>query len=159
MSEPPLENRAGREAVIAYSRARYANPREEVERIIAEQYGHDPAELGDGPEAVARRQLSGLGVPRDTVNALLTEHSLEEITDQLKWLPLRGAKSPARFVVAAVQGDYAPPVGVRASSGGETASEPVPEPDAMLSGGNLPLPTAAENTNAEGADVEKGIHV
>ena len=159
MSEPPLENRAGRDAVIAYSRAHYANSRKVVERMIATQYGHDPAELGDSPEAVARRQLSGLGVPKETVNVLFEAHSLQEITDQLEWLPLRGAKSPARFVAAAISGRYAPPIGVKASSQAEEAHKAVSEPKAMLSeavlsGGNLPLPSAAKST-----DVEKGTHV
>ena len=52
--EPPLPpiKAAGREAVIAYSRARYAHPRAEVERLIAEQNGWPlPEDNAAGHEA------------------------------------------------------------------------------------------------------------
>lgn len=105
----PVYQAAGREAVIAHSRSRYAVPRVEAERAVAEQYGHTLEEVGEGDEAVARQQLAALGVPRDQVGALFEEHPLEQIQEQIKWLPLRNAKSPARFIVAAIQNRYLPP--------------------------------------------------
>ncbi len=102
---------AGREAIVAASRAKYARPRAEVEREIEEALGHDPREADTTPEGEARRRLYSLGVPRDEIESLLTEHSAQEALQQLDWLPLRGAKSPARFVVAAVRGHYEPPAG------------------------------------------------
>ncbi len=102
---------AGREAIVSASRAKYARPRTEVEREIEEALGHDPREADASPEGEARRRLYTLGVPRDEIESLLTEHSAQEALQQLDWLPLRGAKSPTRFVVAAIRGHYEPPAG------------------------------------------------
>lgn len=109
----PVYQAAGREAVIAHSRSRYAVPRAEAERMVAAQYGQDPEEAGEGPEAVARRHLSALGVPREQIAELFQNYALEDIQNQLDWLKHRGAKSPGRFVVAAIQGRYEPPARVR----------------------------------------------
>ena len=104
---------AGRAAVVAHSRAAYARPRAEVERMVAEQLGHAPEESADTPEGEARRRLLTLGVPRDAVEELLANHALEEIMQQLEWLPYRNAKSPARLIVAAIENRYEPPARVR----------------------------------------------
>ncbi len=131
---------AGREAVIAHSRALYARPRAEVEREMAVRMGwEDPealrqerereeAALTDGQKDLLARLL-GLGVERTKALELLSGHSPETIRRQVAWLPLRGAKNPARFLVAAVAGDYAPPAGWhplpsrRGTQGEEAAGE------------------------------------
>jgi hypothetical protein len=105
---------AGRDAVIGYSREKYARSRSDVEREIQEQLGHGSGkEMVDTPEGNARRRLQALGVPPEQADLLFEAHSVEEITNQLDWLPLRGAKNPARFVVASIQGRYDPPARIR----------------------------------------------
>lgn len=118
---------AGREAVIAYSRARYARPRAEVEREMALRMGWEDADalrqerereeaaLTDGQRDLLGRLL-GLGVERARALEMLAEHAPERIRRQVEWLPLRGAKNPARFLAAAIQGDYAAPAGQRTPS-------------------------------------------
>ena len=103
---------SSRDVIIARSRAVYARPRAEVERMIAEQMGWK--EVGDGPEAQLRRKLLGVaGLMRDQVDLLLDRYPHERIERQLDWLPHRRAKSPARFLMAAVENDYDPPPGIR----------------------------------------------
>ena len=109
----PIPPPASRERVIEHSRATYGRPREEVERIIAEQLGHSVEETLDTPDGEARRQLIRLGVPRDEVQRLVNAYPLESIFEQIEWLPLRGAKSPVRYLIAAIEGDYEPPAKVR----------------------------------------------
>lgn len=142
----PVYQAADRDAVIAHSRGRYAVPRAEAERAVAEQYGRTLEEEGDSDEAVARRQLLALGVPRDQVDVLLTEHPLALIQKQLTWLPLRNAKSPSRFIVAAIQGHYLPPPKVRPTAApitDPTHTDPVPaeEAGAVLPGPDNPALT------------------
>ena len=153
---------AGREAVIAHSRATYARPRDEVEREMALANGWEwpPRTLGErqdelrqkaqeatmplsqpqaqaeepslptphsspmstpanhvpaatDPQVDLRRDLAAWGVPADLIARLLADHDPAKIRRQLDWLPLRNAHDPARFLVAAIQKDYAPPVSVR----------------------------------------------
>ena len=123
--EPPGYALAGREAVVAASRARYARPRAEVEREIERALGHDPAQLEDTPEGEARRRLYSLGVPQGEIEPLLEGFGVDDVLRQLDWLPLRGAKSPARFVVAAIRGRYEPPAGHQPQQQA-TVNQPIP---------------------------------
>ena len=107
--ETPQELRepraAGREAVIAHSRALYARPRAEVEHEMALRMGwEDPealqrereredAALTDEERNLLARLL-GLGVERTKALELLGTHAPECIRRQVEWLPLRGAKNP-----------------------------------------------------------------
>ena len=59
------------------------------------------------------QRLLAVGVRHDQVDALLAGHPAQDIADQLDWLPLREAKSPARFLVAAIENRYAPPARIR----------------------------------------------
>lgn len=110
---------AGREAVIAHSRVRYARPRAEVERDIAQRMGWEPPAVeGEAPEAAEERrqiyaQLQGVGLARDEAQGLLETFGVEAVRRQLDWLPYRHAKSPARFLMAAVEGDYERPPALR----------------------------------------------
>lgn len=115
--EPPQEVAAplppsSRDVIIARSRALYARPRAEVERMIAEQMGWK--EVGDSPEAQLRRRLMGVaGLLREQIDLLITQYPQERIERQLAWLPHRRAKSPARFLMAAIENDYDPPPVIR----------------------------------------------
>lgn len=155
----PAPVAAGREAVIAHSRATYARPREEVERQIALANGWEwpPRTLaerqgelrhkaqnaegslppGQSTEPFSdtansllmnasstsipatsshpdlHRDLAAWGVPADLIARLLADHDPAKIRNQLDWLPLRNAHDPARFLVAAIQKEYAPPTSVR----------------------------------------------
>ncbi len=103
---------SSRGAILAHSRAMYAHPRAEVERGIAERMGWK--ELGDGPEARLRLRLLGVaGLLREQVDLLIEQYPHERIGRQLDWLPHRRAKSPARFLMAAVENDYDPPPTLR----------------------------------------------
>jgi len=103
---------ASREELIARSRDRYAKPLEEVERIVAGGLGHGESEAGDGsPDATLRRALLGVGLTRDEADELLAGFPRDVIQKQLDLLPARGARNPARYLIAAIRGDYAAPVG------------------------------------------------
>jgi hypothetical protein len=106
---------AGREAAVAASRAAYAVPRAEAEAAVAEQLGIPACADTDTPEGEAWRGLQDAGVPKDLAKELVEEFPAEEILRQLAWLPERGARDPARFIVAAIREGYAAPVSVRLS--------------------------------------------
>lgn len=122
---------ASREAIVEMSREKYGRPRLEVEKIVLEQLGYHPEESSETPEGEVRRGLRAVGVERDQIDALLEEFGVEACHRQVRWLPLRGAKSPGRYVVAAIQENYGPPRGLRAVE--IQASEPAEEEDAERS--------------------------
>ena len=109
----------GREAVTAYSRARYAKTREEVERQIGEMMGWGPPAFeGDDPAVAEGKQrafaaMTGFGMPKDQALDLLARFDLGAVESQIAWLPQRGAKNPARFLAAAIEGGYDRPLGLR----------------------------------------------
>ena len=102
-----------RESIVEASRERYGRPRLEVEKIVLEQMGYHPEENSDTPEGEVRRGLRSLGIPRDQIDELIEEFGIEACHRQVLWMPLRGAKNPARYVVAAIQENYSPPRGLR----------------------------------------------
>ena len=128
MQETPLpvpavvlpEPRAGREALIANSRARYATPRAEVEADIARRMGWGTPLFENEEPAVAeeKRQLyeklSEQGMPKDKALDILSRFNLGQVRSQIEWMPHRGAKNPARYLMAAIENNYEPPVAVRA---------------------------------------------
>lgn len=101
---------ASRSDLIERNREKYTKPREEVERIVAGQLGHVELEPADNsPESEARCALVAFGVARNEAELLVRDYPLESIQHQIDWLPKRHARNPARFLVAAIRGDYAPP--------------------------------------------------
>ncbi len=118
---------AGRDRVIAYSRQRYGRPRAEVERDIAIQNGWPlPKEelatsmdnpIGGMSEAESaeylKQRLFRAGVLREEVEYLLANFPQSMIEDQLAWLPYRHAKSPSRYLIAAIKGDYDEPFAMK----------------------------------------------
>ena len=109
----------GREAVAAYSRARYAKTRAEVEAQIGEMMGWGPpAFAGDDPAVAegkrrAFKAMTDVGVPKEQALDLLSRFDLGAVESQLAWLPQRNAKNPARFLAAAIEGGYDRPIGAR----------------------------------------------
>ncbi len=118
----PAYRAAGRDAIIAHSRANYARPRAEVERQIAMMQGWPlpeevgttgsvsaPQDLATSPVEYLRQRLFRMGVTAEQVQILLETFPIEEIEQQIAWLPYRGAKNPASYLVAAITGRYAEP--------------------------------------------------
>ncbi len=121
---------AGREAVIAHSRAKYARPRKEVEAEIARLNGWEmPAETLSPEEQQAadlRIRLQAAGVPKPQAEILVRRFDHEIIEKQLAWLPYRNAKTPGRYLVAAIQDDYDMPAALRLAQEAEKDSEAEP---------------------------------
>lgn len=149
----PVVHAAGRAAIIAHSRARYGRPRAEAEALVAEQLGQSPEASADTPIGEAWRRLLALGVSREQVEELIAGYPVQAILQQLEWLPERGARNPARLVVAAIRENYEPPLSVRQAE--EANEEPVYEETEQL--GECPdaeLPTLeVPEEVAGGADV------
>ena len=116
LSEP----RAGRDMLIAHSRARYGNPRAEVEADIARRMGWGPPAFEDDPPEIAEEKrllferLSEQGMPKSQALDILGRFDLGLVRRQLDWLPHRGAKNPSRYLQAAIENDYEEPVTLRA---------------------------------------------
>ena len=124
VAEPELPQAApartpGREAVVAYSRARYAKTREEVEAQIGEMMGWGPpAFAGDDPAVAegkrrAFKAMTDVGVAKGQALDLLARFDLGAVESQIAWLPSRSAKNPARFLAAAIEGGYDRPLNLR----------------------------------------------
>ena len=109
----------GREAVAAYSRARYAKTRQEVEAQIGEMMGWGPpAFAGDDPAVAegkrrAFKAMTDVAMPKEQALDLLSRFDLGAVESQIAWLPQRSAKNPARFLAAAIEGGYDRPPGAR----------------------------------------------
>ena len=151
----PLPQPASRDAIIAHSRALYATPRAEVERGIAERMGWGPPAFAEDDPAVAEgkreayRRMTDLGVPKEQALDLLARFDVERVGRQLDWLPHRNAKSPARFLAAAIEHDYEAPPVVRLQQAPVQASGPEParhvSPDADTSyAGETSAPSTSE---------------
>jgi hypothetical protein len=114
MSQSPQSEQgyrpASKEQLIALSRERYTTPISEAKAIVAEQLGVVPEEPPPpGRHGDAYRALLKLGVMEPDARELVGEYELESIEQQLAWLPERGARNPARFIVAAIRGNYDSP--------------------------------------------------
>ena len=110
----PVYRRAPRELIIEMSRRKYGTPRAEVEAMIEAQLAKIPPEpIPEGREGEAYMALIDIGVSDADARSLLAEFPIESIEEQVEWLPKRGARNPARFLVAAVRGGYAAPDGPR----------------------------------------------
>lgn len=111
-SDPAPVSTVSREVLIARNRERYSRSRAEVEQIVAEQLGSSPLESEDSPQGETLRRLMAAGVFREDATRLIGSFPLEVIQQQLDWLPYREARLPARFLVAAIENNYDPPVEV-----------------------------------------------
>ncbi len=117
---------AGREALIARSRSLYATPRAEVEADIAARMGWGPPSFADDPPEIAAQKrllyerLAEQGMTKSQALDVLSRFDLSIVSSQLDWLPHRGAKNPSRYLQAAIENNYEPPVAVRVQHGAET---------------------------------------
>lgn len=127
-----------REEVVAHSRSTYARPRAQVEAEI--EAFLESGRTGRGfikvrtppaweaapevtqthmepvtPEASEwlrlKRALVEVGVPSHRADELLDLYPPERIERQLRWLPLRAARTPVAYLLGAIERDYAPPSG------------------------------------------------
>ncbi len=146
----PVLYAAPRQVVIDHSRATYGRPRAEVEREVEKQLGHyrlndgikakrsdisdaiekplDQLESESNETAELRNSLLRVGLLPEQVETLLARHDLLSIRRQLAWLPHRGAKNPAGFLMAAVKDNYEAPPTLRPATDLSSPS-PVPEVD------------------------------
>lgn len=143
---PPLRA-ASRNQVIAYSRKRYARPRAEVERMIAAQMGHDIEETDE--QRKLRNRLENVGLTTEQAKEVTLIYDANVIAQQLDWLPFRHAKNPAGYLLAAVEGGYGEPRGVREERlfremryGKYQMQEPEAEQPTEEQGGVVPLTEA-----------------
>lgn len=108
-----------RQEIIAQSRARYGRPRHEVEAQIHRFLRGEPMEeeIPTTPEEEAHLHLKGqllaVGLTREEADVLLDTYPPDHIQRQLDWLPLRHARNPAAYLLAAIEGDYEPPLAAR----------------------------------------------
>ena len=122
-----VEPRAGRDLLIANSRACYATPRAEVEADIARRMGWGAPAFDDDPPDVAEEKrslydkLSEQGMSKNQALDVLSRFDLSVVRRQLEWMPYRGAKNPSRYLQAAIENNYEAPVAVRVLPG--TANE------------------------------------
>ncbi len=100
-----------KQQVIAHSRATYARPRAEVERVIAAQMGQDIDETEE--QGKLRRRLENTGLTTEQSRELLLAFPADVIAQQLDWLPYRNAKNPAGYLLAAIDGGYQEPKAIR----------------------------------------------
>ncbi len=113
------EPRAGRDALIAQSRARYATPRAEVEADISRRMGWGAPAFEDDPPEVAEEKrtlydkLSEQGMSKSQALDVLDRFDLAVIRCQLEWMPHRAAKNPSRYLAAAIENNYEAPVAIR----------------------------------------------
>jgi len=115
VNSPPLTV-LPRQVVIEHSRRTYARTREEVEREIEEMMNWrkkteaQPAQLSLSPdEQKLKNELIEVGLLPEQAQELMKSFDAVRIRRQLAWLPLRAAKNPAGYLLAAVKDDYAAP--------------------------------------------------
>lgn len=102
---------ASREQVVSHSQQTYGHPRADVEKEISRQLAPVGLEDLTPEEAESIQLLRDQGVPIDQARLIIASVLPEEIRQQIAWLPYRGAKTPARYLVAACLDHYAPPRG------------------------------------------------
>ncbi len=70
-----------------------------------------------------KRALVEMGVPDYRAGELLDTYPIEVIRRQMEWLPLRGARNPVAYLLAAIEGDYQAPVGYQAPKSAEAGTD------------------------------------
>ena len=133
---------SSREAVIAHSREKYGRPRAEVEAEIEAMFTRGkpgvvqlpvpqssvpilqntvdnpaiqspPAAQFSAEERALLHRLENAGLMTEQALVLMGKYDRIRIERQLQWLPYRGAKNPAGFLLAAVADNYEAPPALR----------------------------------------------
>ncbi len=113
-SEPPVIFRvAGRRAIVAHSRAKYAQSAQAVLPLVMRQLGHHHEEAPDTPEARVWEELRHLKIGREDIRALIDTFGVGRILQQLAWLPERYTKNRAKTLVASLLKDAPAPRRIR----------------------------------------------
>jgi len=176
---PPLLQEQGtrliggvRDQVIDHSRAAYTRSRAEVEAEINQRMGYDRVKDGRmsatqeaaeqeneatraplTSEEAARRELAqrlrGQGLSQEQAFSLVEAYSAERIEAQLLYLPYRRARHPAGMLIAAIEGDYAAPLGMR--------PRPVPVTVPKADGVEQELNGLVQAPGAEGESEEEDV--
>jgi len=102
---------SSRSTIVAHSRQQYARPRAEVEKMVAEQLGHDTTETEE--QKKFRIRLENAGLNGQQAKEVIATHPADVIAQQLDWLPYRHAKNPAGYLLAAIEGRYQEPKAFR----------------------------------------------
>lgn len=149
-----------REAVIAHSRQEYGTPRMVVEKAILDDWykyrsPNDPARPktsptdgvallastnpqagpnGERPDLLARLEM--LGLTNEQATSLVRHYDHVRIERQLQWLPLRNARNPAGYLLAAVADNYEAPLSLRRTI--KLFVPPTDEPATNNSSSNVP---------------------
>jgi hypothetical protein len=154
----PIVPGATREEIVKRSRATYARPRAEVEGEInfflrrksfadTNKTGIHVSNLGVAediqseaplsPETLARqeleRRLLEVGLSAEQVRRVQESYSAERIERQLDYLGYRHARHPAGMLLAAIEGDYEAPVGMRPQPMADGGLFVTGEPDGAFS--------------------------
>jgi hypothetical protein len=164
-----------REQIIAHSRAAYARPRAEVEAEINRFLGYRSKEeelqeargalekaWQDAPATPAEAERRALllrllevGLALEQAEALVQAYPPELVGKQLAWLPYRRPRNPAGLLLAAIERDYEPPLGLPPELGLPTelmsAEEDV---DLQTTGENQATATASDENTIGGANEE-----
>ena len=88
----------------------------------------------------AYEKMMALGVAKEQALDLLARFDVDRVERQVAWIGRRNAKNPARFLAAAVEGDYEAPPAARVrqapAGGAEPDGRPRPniDPDAPPAG-------------------------
>ena len=118
---PPSAAPAGREAVISASREKYSRPRSEVEREVIASLGlPSPEEMAAAAAAMPKKpadlnarwaveRLVKAGVDYPLSVKLVNDFGPDRCLRQLRFIEYRRVKSRARYLVAAIRGDYQQP--------------------------------------------------
>lgn len=128
---------APRKVIIEHSRRTYARPRAEVEREIEQFFSksspsshqsHKPSHSpmtyqSPTPQNEASNQLRDaliqVGVYAEQADELLVDYDHVRIQRQLMWLPYRGARNSAGFLIAAIRDNYEAPIALQKSQSAE----------------------------------------
>lgn len=140
-----------REAVIAHSRATYGRPRAEVEASIERFLRGEPEPTTPEEEARLRlrRRLTDTGLTGEQADRLLAGFPAAAIEQQLEWLPYRHARNPAGLLLAAIEGGYEAPPGLRwAWQADAEDAFPVAEPEETVAG-DWTAPDATEEATMD----------
>jgi len=82
----------------------------------APAFEDDPADVAE-KKRLLYDKLSEQGMTKSQALDILSRFDLAVVRRQTEWMPHRAAKNPARYLAAAIEGDYEAPVAVQLQQG------------------------------------------